>query len=155
MGSVANSSTPTMDCTRRIPSESSGGMLSSSEAYCNLAPYIIGVWGVLRLFGFRVVVFHSKVFNVVIHGEADRALGVNGVFVSLQINAAVKVSLPVLSEVIVFGKSLLEVYGVSLANALNVKSVNEQAKNYWDPSVSPETRCEGELVVVVKLEALF
>ena len=31
-----------MDCTRRIPSACSGGMLSSLDAYCTLAPYIIG-----------------------------------------------------------------------------------------------------------------
>ena len=67
------------------------------------------VCGVLRLSGVGVVVFYSKVCNVVIHGEADRALGVNGVVFPLQINARVKVSLPVLSEFIVFGESLLEV----------------------------------------------
>ena len=102
-----------------------------------------------------MVVFHSKVFNVVIHGESDRVLGVNGVLFPLNINARVKVSLPVLSEFIMLDKSLLEVYGVSLANILDTKVVNEQAKNDWVPSVSPEPRCEGELVVAVNLEALF
>ena len=95
------------------------------------------VWRVLRISGVGVVVFHSKVCNVVIHGEAERALGVNGVVVPLNINSGVKVSLPVISEFIVFGKSLLEVYGVSFANILNAKVVNEQAKHDWAPSVSP------------------
>ena len=113
------------------------------------------VWGVLQLSGVDVVVFHSKVCNVVIHGEADRALGVNGVVVTLQINAGVKVALPVLSEFIVFGESLLEVYGVSFSHVINAKAVNEQAKYYWAPSVSPDPRCEGALVVVVNLEALL
>ena len=81
-------------------------------------------WVVLWLYGVGVVIFHSNVFNVVIHGEADRALGVNGVVVPLQINAGVKVSLPVLSEFILFGESLLEVYSVSFANILNAKVVN-------------------------------
>ena len=66
-------------------------------------------WVVLWHSGVGVVIFQSNVFNVVIHGEADRALGVNGVVVPLKINAGVKVSLPVLSEFIVFGESLLEV----------------------------------------------
>ena len=105
--------------------------------------------------GARVVVFHSKICNVVIHGEVDLALGVNGVVVPLKINSGVKVSLPVLSEFIVFSESLLEVYGVSFANVLNAKVVNEQAKHDWAPSVLPETRCEGALVVVLNLEALF
>ena len=61
------------------------------------------VWGVLRISGFGVVVFQYKVCNVVIHGEADRALGVNGVVVSPHIDAGVKVSFTVLSEFIVFG----------------------------------------------------
>ena len=83
----------------------------------------------LRLSGVRVVAFHSKVCNIVIHGEADRALGVNGVIFPLQINAVVKFSLPDFSEYILFGESLSEVYGVLFANVLNAKVVNEQAKN--------------------------
>ena len=73
-----------------------------------------------------MVVFHSKGCNLVIYGKADCALGVNGVVVPLKINAGVKVSLPVLSEFIVFGESLLEVYGVSFVNVLDVKVVNKQ-----------------------------
>ena len=113
------------------------------------------LWGVLWISGVGVVVFHSKVFNVVIHGEADRELGVNGVVVPLQINAGVKVSLPVLSEFIVFGEIFLEVYGVLFTNVLNAKAVNDKARYYWVPSVSPEPRCEKALVVVVNLQALF
>ena len=113
------------------------------------------VKGVLRISGVGVVVFHSKVCNIVIHGEADCALGMNGVVVSLHIHAGVKVSLIVFSEFIVFGKSLFEVHGVLLSNVINAKVVNEQAKNYWAPSVSPEPRSEGALVVDVNLEALL
>ena len=109
----------------------------------------------LWFYGVGVVVFQSKVYNVVIHGEADRALGANGVVVLLQINSGVKVALPVLSEFIVFGNSLLEVYGVSFTNVINSRVVNEHAKHDWAPSVSPDTRCEGALIVVVNLEALF
>ena len=54
-----------------------------------------------------------------------------------------------------FGKSLLEVYGVFFTNILIAKVVNEQAKPYGAPSVSPEPRCEGALMLVVNLEALF
>ena len=79
----------------------------------------------------------------------------NGFVVPLQINAGVKVSFQVFSEFIVFGESLFEVYGVLFANVLNAKVVNEEAKYYWAPSVLPEPRCEGTLVVVVELEALF
>ena len=67
------------------------------------------VRGLLQISGVRVVVSYSKVCNIVIHGEADRALGVNGVVFPLQINAGVKVSLPVFSEFIVLGQSLFEV----------------------------------------------
>ena len=95
------------------------------------------VRGVLQISGVGVVVFHSKVCNIVIHGEADRALGVNGFVVPIQINAGVKVSLPFLSEVIVFGESFFEVYRMLFANVLNSKDVNEQEKHYWEPSVLP------------------
>ena len=54
-----------------------------------------------------------------------------------------------------FGESVLEVYGVSFANVLNAKVVNKQAKHDWSPSVPPEPRCEGALVLFVYLEALF
>ena len=67
------------------------------------------VWGVLRLYGVGVVVFHSKVCNLVIHGEADCALGVNGVVVPLKINAGVQVSLTVLGDFVVFCEGLFEV----------------------------------------------
>ena len=79
----------------------------------------------------------------------------NGVIVPLHINSGVKVSLPVLCEFIVFGESLLEVYVVSFANLLNAKAVNNQAKHDWAPSVSPDPRYEGALLVVVKREAIF
>ena len=54
-----------------------------------------------------------------------------------------------------FGERLLEVYGVSFANVLNDKVVNDQAKHDWEPSVPPEPRREGALVVVVEIEVLF
>ena len=76
-----------------------------------------------------VFAFHSKVCNVVIHGKADSALGVNGVVVPLNTNAGVKISLPVLSKFIVFDKSLLEVYGVLFANVIKAKVFNEKAKH--------------------------
>ena len=117
--------------------------------------WCVFVWEVLRLSVVGLAVFHSKVFNVVIHGEANRALGVNGVVVPLKTNSGVKVSLSVISEFILFGESLLEVYGMSFANVINTKVVNDQAKHDWSPSVSPEPRCEGALVVVVNLEALL
>ena len=44
---------------------------------------------------------------------------------------------------------------MSFSNVINAKVVNEQAKYYGEPSVSPDLRCEGALVVVVNLEALF
>ena len=56
-----------------------------------------------------MVVLHSKVGNVVIHGEADCAFGVNGVVVSLKIKARVQASLPFLGDFVVFCEDLLEV----------------------------------------------
>ena len=44
---------------------------------------------------------------------------------------------------------------MSFANVINAKVVNNQANHYWAPSVSPEPRCEGALVVVVDFDALF
>ena len=66
------------------------------------------VWGVLWLPGVEVVILHSKVGNVVIHSEVDRALGVNGFVVPLKINAGVQVSVPVLDDFVVFCEGLLE-----------------------------------------------
>ena len=40
-------------------------------------------------------------------------------------------------------------------NLFNSEVVNDQAKNYCAPIVSPEPRCEETLVLVVDLEALF
>ena len=67
------------------------------------------VWGVLWLPGVGVVVFNSKVGNIVIHSEADRALGVNGVVVTLKINAGVQIYLLVLGDFVVFYEGLFEV----------------------------------------------
>ena len=53
------------------------------------------------------------------------------------------------------GESLIEVDGVSFANVLNAEVVNDQAKRDWEPSVPPEPRCEGALLVVMDLEALL
>ena len=60
------------------------------------------LWELLWLPGFKLVILHSKVGNAVIHDEADRALGVNGVVVPLKINAGVQFSLPVLGDFLVF-----------------------------------------------------
>ena len=67
------------------------------------------VWGELWILGVGLVVLHSKVGNVVIHGEADRALGVNRFIVPLKINAGVQVSLPVLGDFVVFFEYFIEV----------------------------------------------
>ena len=82
------------------------------------------VWVVLWLLGVGVVVLPSKVGNVFIHGEADRALGVNGVVVPLKINSRLQVSLPVLGDFVVFYEGLLEVYGVLFANVFNTEVIN-------------------------------
>ena len=113
------------------------------------------VWGVLWLPGVGVVVLQSKVGNVVIHGEADCALGVNGVAVLLTINAGVQLSLPVLIDFVMFFEDLLEVYGVLFANVFNAEVINYHAKNDWAPSVAPDPRCEGTLLVFLDHEALF
>ena len=67
------------------------------------------VCGVLWLPGVGVVILHSKVGDVVVHGEAKSELGVNGVVVPLKINAGLQVSLPVLGDFVVFFEDLLEV----------------------------------------------
>ena len=54
-----------------------------------------------------------------------------------------------------FYEGLLDVYGVLFVNILNAGVFNEQAKHDWAPSVLPEPRYEGALVLVVDLEALF
>ena len=82
------------------------------------------VWGVLWLPGVGVVVLHSKVCNVVIHGETNHALGVNGVVVPLKINAGVQVSLTVLGDFVVFCEVLIEVQGVSFVNVFNSEVIN-------------------------------
>ena len=60
------------------------------------------VWGVLRFPGVSVVEFDSEVVNVVVHCEADCAIDVYWVVVTLQVDAGVKIAFPVYSYVIVF-----------------------------------------------------
>ena len=60
------------------------------------------VWGVLRFPGISVVEFDSQVVNVVVHCEADCAIGVYCVVVPLQIDAGVKIAFPAYSYVMVF-----------------------------------------------------
>ena len=61
------------------------------------------------IIGVGLVVLHLKVGNVVVHGEAYRALGVNGVVVPLKIIVGVQVSLPVLGDFVVFFEYFIEV----------------------------------------------
>ena len=60
------------------------------------------VWGVLRFPGVSVVEFDSEVGNVVVHCKEDCAIGVHGVVVPLQVDAGVKIAIPVYCDVIVF-----------------------------------------------------
>ena len=99
--------------------------------------------------------FCSKVGDVVVHCEADCALGVDGVIVPLQVDAREEVTFPVLGDVVVFFESCLEVEGVAFADVLNAKVVNEQAEHNWAPGVAPEAGSDGALVVAVDFEALF
>ena len=82
------------------------------------------VRGVLSFPGVSVVEFDSGVGNVVVHCKADCALGVNGVIVPLQVDAGVKIALPVHCDVVVFFEDCFEVEGVPFANILNTKVIN-------------------------------
>ena len=82
------------------------------------------VRGVLRFPGVSVVEFDSEVGNIVVHCKADCALGVHGVVVPLQVDAGVKIALPVHCDAVVFFKDCFEVEGVSFANVLNTKVIN-------------------------------
>ena len=71
-----------------------------------------------------MVEFDYKVSNVVVHCKVDCALGVHGVVVPLQVDAGVKINLPVHCYVVVFFKDCFEVEGVLFANLLNTKVIN-------------------------------
>ena len=56
----------------------------------------------MRFLWVIVVEFDSEVGNVVVHCEADCAIGVHGVVVPLQVDSVVKISFPVYCDVILF-----------------------------------------------------
>ena len=60
------------------------------------------VQGVLRFPGVSVVEFDSEVGNVVVHCEADCAIGVYWVVVPLQVDAGVNITFMVYCDIIVF-----------------------------------------------------
>ena len=51
----------------------------------------------------------------------------------------------------VFSKDLFEVKGVAFTNIFDAKIINNKEKHNRTPLVAPETRSEGELVVVMGL----
>ena len=71
-----------------------------------------------------MVKLYPEVGNVVVHSKAGCALGANGVVVPLQVDAGVKISLPVHCDVVVFFEDCFEVEGVSVANLLNTIVIN-------------------------------
>ena len=71
-----------------------------------------------------MVEFYSEVGDVVVHCKADCPLGMHGVVVPLQVDAVVKIALPVHCDVVVFFEDFFEVEGVSFANVLNTKVIN-------------------------------
>ena len=58
--------------------------------------------GSVEVFWGRSGEFDSEVGNVVVHGEADCAIGMYWAVVPLQVDAGVKIHFPVYSYVIVF-----------------------------------------------------
>ena len=71
-----------------------------------------------------MVELYREVCNVVVHCKADCAIGVNGVVVPLQVDAGVKIALPVHCAFVVFFEDCFEVKGVSFANVLNTRVIN-------------------------------
>ena len=71
-----------------------------------------------------VVELYPEVCNVVVRCKADCAIGVNGVVVPLQVDAGVKIAVPVHCDVVVFFEDCFEVEVVSFTNVINTKVIN-------------------------------
>ena len=78
----------------------------------------------LTLLGVGVIPLELEVGDVVVHGKATGAMGV----VLFEINAIVKINLPVFSDVIVFFEGILKVMGMAVAKIFNTKVVNNEAE---------------------------
>ena len=72
----------------------------------------------------RLIPPEAEFGDVVVHGEAKGALGV----VPLEIDAGVKVTLPVFSDVILFFEGISKVVDMAVANIFNTKVVDNEAE---------------------------
>ena len=90
-----------------------------------------------------MIPLESEVGNVFVHDEATGALGV----VPLEIDAGVKVTLPVFSDVILFFEGISKVVDMAVANIFNTKVVDYESEEDRALFVAPNTRSGGALVV--------
>ena len=69
--------------------------------------------------------------------------------VPIEIDAGVQVTLPVLSDVIVFFEVIFKVVGMVVAKIFNTKVINDEAEEDRAPFVAPKNESGGALVVSV------
>ena len=98
-----------------------------------------------------MILLDAEVGNTFVHGKDTGTFGV----VPLDIDAGVKVTLPVFSDVILFFEGISKVVDMAVANISNFRGVNDEGKEYGAPFVAPKSRCGGGLVVAVYVGALF
>jgi len=100
--------------------------------------------------GFLVVIFGEHGVDVVFHGEATGAFGV----VPGEVDAGVKVTFPVFSEVIGLLYGVSEVVSVVVADVFDSEVVDYECEHDGLPLVAPEARSAFTLVVAFVGEML-
>ena len=71
-----------------------------------------------------MILLDAEVGNIVVHGKDTGTFGV----VPLEIDAGVKVTLPVFSDVILFFEGISKVVDMAVANIFNTKVVDNEAE---------------------------
>ena len=101
--------------------------------------------GVLRFIVGGVVELGADIGGLVIHCEVAGAL----IIVPLDIDSSIEVAFFIDCCFIVLFEGVEQTIGVALAYIFDTKVINYEGKQDRSPFVMPQTRGEGELVVVV------
>ena len=98
-----------------------------------------------------MVKFYAEICYVIFHRETAGAVGV----ISLEVDAGVQVSFPIIGDFVVLFEDSLEMESVALSDIFDTKVINEQEKHNRLPLVAPQASSGGALVVAVLLETFF
>jgi hypothetical protein len=102
----------------------------------------------LELGGHGMLVPGADIEDIIWHGEAARAFGVNWAVVPFKCHAVKAGAVSFLRDFVVIFESLAKMIQVGIANILDGKVVNNECKHDGVPFVAPEPGGGGCLVVV-------